>query len=136
MPLTRACGRSARKLPGSPSAAVTYLTPRPADHPTLAFALAVGGGHQRRRPDLAPISFDGRQVFPLTAGPNAEAEHYVVIQTEDFRTRLLLPEVLPQASIVETITEPDGTVYANVYTRPPGSAGCAPAAACARRRAE
>ncbi len=68
-----------------------------------------------------PISFDGRQIFPLTAGPNAEAENYVVIQTEDFRTRLLLPEVLPQASVVETITEPDGTVYANVYARPPGS---------------
>ena len=60
-------------------------------------------------------------MFPLTAGPNAEVENYIVIQTEDFRTRLLLPEVLPQASVVETITEPDGTVYANVYTRPAGS---------------
>jgi hypothetical protein len=113
-----------QELARQPSAAVTYLTPRPADHPTLAFALATAGsstgGSAGAAPAL-PISFDGRQIFPLTAGPNAEAENYVVIQTEDFRTRLLLPEVLPQASVVETITAPDGTVYANVYTRPQGS---------------
>ena len=29
-----------QELARQPSAAVTYLTPRPADHPTLAFALA------------------------------------------------------------------------------------------------
>lgn len=113
-----------QELARQPSAAVTYLTPRPADHPTLAFALAtapgIAGGSEADAP-APPISFDGRQIFPLTAGPNAEVENYVVIQTEDFRTRLLLPEVLPQASVVETITEPDGTVYANVYTRAPGS---------------
>ena len=112
-----------QELARQPSAAVTYLTPRTADHPTLAFALATRRGASG--PDL-PISFDGRQVFPLTAGPNAEVENYIVIQTEDFRTRLLLPEVLPQASVVETITEPDGTVYANVYTRPAGSLAARP----------
>jgi len=110
-----------QEIARQPAGTVTYLTPRPADHPTLAFALAVAGGTSAEGQDRAPISFDGRQVFPLTAGANAGTEQYAVIQTEDFRTRLLLPEVLPQASIVETITEPDGTVYANVYARPPGS---------------
>ena len=109
-----------QEIARQPASTVTYITPRPADHPTLAFALAVTGGSVGN-PAQAPVSFDGRQVFPLTAGANAGVEQYAVIQTEDFRTRLLLPEVLPQASIVETLTEPDGTVYANVYTRPPGS---------------
>ncbi len=113
-----------QELARQPAGAVTYLTPRPADHPTLAFALATAS-NAVPGPAL-PISFDGRQVLPLTDGPNAAVENYVVIQTEDFRTRLLLPEVLPQASIVETITEPGGAVYANVYARPPGSLAARP----------
>lgn len=105
-----------QEIAQQPSSAVSYLTPRPADHPTLAFALATGS-EQRS----APISFDGRQVFPFTAGPNPQVDNYIVIEHEDFRTPLLLPEVLPQATIVETINQPDGSVYANVYARPVGA---------------
>jgi hypothetical protein len=116
--------RIGQEIAQQPSSAVTYLTPRPADHPTLAFALATEKGKDSAGQRPAPISFDGRQVFPLTAGPNAQVEKYIVIEHEDFRTPLLLPEVLPQASLVETVKEPDGTVYANIYAR---SAGAIPA---------
>jgi 4-amino-4-deoxy-L-arabinose transferase-like glycosyltransferase len=99
-----------------PASEAIYLTPRPAGHPTLAFALAVAPAQR-----LAPISFDGRHVFPLTAGPNSQDETYFVVAHEDFRTPLLLPEVLPQATVTKTIVEPGGAVYANVYTRPAGA---------------
>ena len=63
-------------------------------------------------------------------GANAEAENYIVIQTEDFRTRLLLPEVLPQASVVEDDhSNPTVRCTPMCYTRPPGSLPAAPAAA-------
>ncbi len=106
--------RIGQEIAQRPASEAVYLTPRAADHPTLAFALAVSP--QRHAP---PVSFDGRRLFPLTAGANADRESYFVIEHEDFRTRLLLPAVLPAATIVETILEPDGAAYANVYARPP-----------------
>lgn len=90
-----------------------YITPRGAEHATLAFAW-------RARP-APPVRFDGRAVFPLTAAANSDAEQYVVIEHEDFRTRLLLPEVLPEATIARAFLDPAGQVYAQVYTRPAGS---------------
>jgi hypothetical protein len=96
---------------GSPA----YLTPRPGGHPTLAFALAAQGGGQE-----ALVSFDGRHLFPLTAGANGQPERYFVIEHEDFRTPLLLPELLPEATVETTIYDAAGQTYANVYVRPAG----------------
>lgn len=93
-----------------------YVTPRGADHPTLAFAWATRlGGHP------PPVSFDGRAVLPLTAGSNPVPETYAVIQPEDFRTRLLLPEVLPDATVEQEIRDDDGGVYATYYRRAAGT---------------
>lgn len=104
-----------QEIARQPADEAVYLTPRPADHPTLAFALITDPqGHS------APVSFDGRQIFPLTAAPNSRPEHYFVIEPEDFRTRLLLPEVLPATAISRTITDVAGQSYANHYVRPPG----------------
>jgi hypothetical protein len=93
-----------------PEAQPIYITPRGVEHATLAFAW--------RARATPPVSFDGRGVFPLTAAANSEIEQYVVIEHEDFRTRLLLPEVLPGATVTHAIFDPAGQPYAQVYTRP------------------
>jgi hypothetical protein len=91
-----------------------YLTPRDAGHPTIAFALAT-------QPQGAPqpVSFDGRSLFPLAAEATAAPERYLVITHEDFRTPLLLPEVLPTARIAEEWLDWQGQPYAQLYERPP-----------------
>jgi len=104
-----------QEIARQPADEPVYLTPRAADHPTLAFALGTHPDDHR-----APISFDGRQIFPLTAAANVQPEHYFVIEHEDFRTRLLLPEVLPEAVVARTIPDAAGQPYANVYVRPVG----------------
>lgn len=105
-----------RWIADQPAETPIYLTPRGTDHPTLAFAWRPGGG---RRP--APESFDGRHIFPLTAAATGQPEQYVVIEHEDFRTRLLLPEVFPDATTGPRFVDDTGQVYADVYTRPPGA---------------
>jgi hypothetical protein len=105
-----------RWVADQPTETPIYLTPRSIDHPTLAFAWRAGGGG---RP--APESFDGRHVFPLTAAATAGPEQYVVIEHEDFRTRLLLPEVFPGATTGPEFTDGAGQMYGRVYTRPPGN---------------
>lgn len=102
-------GRQTAALTGEP----VYITPRGAEHATLAFAW-------RRRPN-PPVSFDGRHIFPLTAAETSTPEHYAVIEHEDFRTRLLLPEVFPGVEISDELADLDGEVYARVYTRPAGA---------------
>ena len=97
-----------------PDDAVIYMTPRGGEHPTLAFAW-------RKPGDVPPHSFDGRHIFPLTAETNQEDEHYLVVEHEDFRTRLLLPEVFPDAIVTREFTDREGNVYARVYTRPANS---------------
>ncbi len=98
-----------------PANTLIYLTPRAGDHPTLAFAWQTGGGS---RP--APESFDGRHIFPLTSATAAQPEQYVVIEHEDFRTRLLLPGVFPDALTGPDIVDGWGRLYSRVYTRPAG----------------
>ena len=98
-----------------PAQTPVYLTPRDSSHATLAFAWRAGSGS---RP--APDSFDGRHIFPLTAAVTAQPEQYMVIEHEDFRTRLLLPEVLPGAVTGPEIVDGWGQVYSRVYTRPAG----------------
>ena len=90
-----------------------YLTPRTADHPTLAFAWQTQG-----RP--APVTFDGRHIFPLVAQPSAQPQGYIVIAHEDFRTGLLLPEVFPTAIVAREWLDRQGNVYARFYQRSAG----------------
>jgi hypothetical protein len=100
-------------IAAQPADTPIYLTPRSADHPTLAFAWET-------RPDShgAPITFDGRALFPLRAGSNPKLEQYIVIEDEDFRTRLLLPELFPTATVTEWLQDWQGRTYANQYLRP------------------
>ena len=95
-----------------------YITPRGAEHATLAFSWRARPG----RPALQPTVFDGRHIFPLTDGDTTGPEHYAVIEHEDFRTRLLLPEVFPSAEASYELAGAQGEVYARIYTRPAASA--------------
>lgn len=101
-----------------------YISPRGAEHPTLAFAWRERPGAGARVP--RPVTFDGRTIFPLTAGINPVPEQYVVIEHEDWRTPLLLPEVLPAATSTPISVDLDGAVYARVYTRPAQSEAARP----------
>lgn len=91
-----------------------YITPRGAEHATLAFAWRARDG----LPPAQPVSFDGRHIFPLSAGVTSGPERYAVVEHEDFRTRLLLPEVFPAASVDYELADAQGEVYARIYTRP------------------
>lgn len=105
-----------KSLAALPAEHPVYLTPRTADHPTLAFALQTS-----RQPRRMPIAFDGRHIFPLTAATTAQPELYAVVEHEDFRTRLLLPEVFPDAVVQTSIADDQGQLYARFYQRPAGS---------------
>lgn len=94
-----------------------YITPRGADHATIAFAWRKAAAE----PASLPVSFDGRHIFPFTVGSTAGSEAYTVIEHEDFRTRLLLPEVFPDAVIGPEFLDRQGGVYARVYERPSGT---------------
>lgn len=106
-------------IAAQPPTTSVYLTPRTTDHATLAFAWRTQGV----RP---PVTFDGRAIFPLTAKPAATDELYAVIEHEDFRTRLLLPGVFPNAPVITEFADNQGTVYARVYQRPAGAAAQRP----------
>ena len=108
-------------IASQPAETPVYLTPRNADHPTLNFAWRSGAANRQ-----TPISFDGRYVFPLSASTTpTTTEKYVVIEHEDFRTPLLLPSVLPEATVEREFLDDAGRVYARVYTRPAGSGSAA-----------
>lgn len=87
-----------------------YLTPRPADHTTLAFAWREGG---------AAETFDGRWIFPFRTAADRD-QHYLVIEHEDFRTRLLIKDLFPQVEIVREFLDRSGNVYARHYRVPAG----------------
>jgi hypothetical protein len=111
-------GRAVAALPaGEP----VYITPRGSEHTTLAFAWRDRLG----TPD-EPIAFDGRHIFPMTAGAAPQPEHYAVIEHEDFRTPLLLPEALPAATVAQLVTDGQGGDYARLYARPAGSEAARP----------
>lgn len=105
-----------QEIAAQPADAPVYLTPRSADHPTLAFAWETQPNSHG-----APVTFDGRHVFPLTAGRSTQPEQYVVIEDEDFRTRLLLPELFPDAAVERTLADGQGRTYANTFVRPAAS---------------
>ncbi len=100
-----------------PAGMPVYLTPRDASHPTLAFAWRPGSEASH----AAPASFDGRAVLPFADGASAQPEAYAVVEHEDFRTRLLLPEVFPDAAVTTDFVDAAGGLYARVYSRPAGS---------------
>lgn len=102
-----------QQIAAMPADAPIYLSPRTAEHPTIGFALATAAN-----PVANPHAFDGRHIFPLTAQANPQPEHYVVILPEDFRTPLLLPEVFPTATVVQTLSDWQGNPYAHIYQRP------------------
>ncbi len=106
-------------MAAEPAATPLYLTPRSTGHPTIAFALARAAGVKSEV--AAPVAFDGRNVFPLTDGAAPSAERYVVIEHEDFRTPLLLPQLLPDATPVQSWRDDAGAPYASVWERPTGS---------------
>ncbi|NJN81101.1 MAG: hypothetical protein HC802_01640 [Caldilineaceae bacterium] len=103
--------------PGQP----IYMTPRGAEHATLAFAWRGLPRELTSATPSQPVTFDGRYIFPFNQGQNVSAEQYMVIEHEDFRTRLLLPEIFPDAIVSLEITDLDGQPYARVYTRPTGT---------------
>jgi hypothetical protein len=107
-----------RWIARQPASIPVYLTPRDASHPTLAFAWRPGSEASHG----APASFDGRTILPFTDGVSSHPEAYAVVEHEDFRTRLLLPEVLPEASVVTDFVDAEGGLYARVYGRPAGTA--------------
>ncbi len=105
--LWQLAGQIDTQLPVGP----TYLTPRPVTHTTLAFAWRDG---------VPPTSFDGRSIFVAPSG-HSQPITYAVINHEDFRTPLLLPEVFPQAEVQQQIFDRSGTLYATLYQVSPGS---------------
>ncbi len=116
--------RLGQQIAATPATTSLYLTPRSADHATLAFAWTT-----RANAHPPPVTFDGRHIFPMAADdpagtearPAQHPEEYVVIEHEDFRTRLLLPGLFPTATITAAIRAPDGTIYAQTYVRAPGT---------------
>ena len=101
-----------------PSDASIYISPRGLEHATLAFAVRPEPGATDAPAPV--VAYDGRHVFPLTNAVVDQAEHYVAIEHEDFRTPLLLPEVFPHASIARELQDANGAIYARIYTRPAG----------------
>ena len=99
-----------------------YVSPQGYNHATLAFAWRDQLGEETSTVPPRPIRYDGRYILPLTAGENQTSEHYVVIEHEDFRSRLLLPDVFPALTVDYEVRDWTGQVYAQVYTRPAGTA--------------
>ncbi len=102
-----------KQVTAQPSDTPLYLTPRAITHPTLMFALET---HDRP----APIVFDGRSIFPLTAQVSPRPELYLVLE-DDFRTPLLLPEIFPTATLQREARDHEGKVANRLYLRPPNA---------------
>jgi hypothetical protein len=108
-------------LAAQPAGTPIYLTPRTAEHPTLAFPWSTQAQSTEPQGHTAPVTFDGRAIFPLTDGSNPLTEQYVSIEAEDFRTRLLLPDIFPSAQVTTSFSDFSGQNYANVYERAPST---------------
>jgi hypothetical protein len=100
-----------------PSGEAIYISPQGENHPTLAFAWRDPPTDRTHTIPPDPIRYDGRYVLPMVAGANEHPEQYAVIEHEDFRTRLLLPELFPTLTTAYTVLDPDGQIYAQVYVR-------------------
>ncbi len=118
-----------------PGDAPVYISPQGDNHPTLAFAWRPQPTDHTTTAPPRPIAYDGRTIFPLTAGTNPLDEHYAVIEHEDRRTPLLLPELFPDAEVVYQILDPSGATYAQVYRRPAATIPARPPQYALRSRA-
>lgn len=107
-------------IAAQPATTPLYLTPREADHATLAFAWATRTQPIGQQSNV-PVTFDGRHIFPLTAAHTSSDELYAVIEHEDFRTRRLLPTLFPTATVTTEIQDSQGNLYARLYQRPAGT---------------
>ncbi len=101
----------AHAISALPDETQVLLTPRPASHTTLAFAW--------RNEDTPLASFDGRRIF-IVPPDRQRPIVYAVIETEDFRSRLLLPEVFPTAHTIGVIQDRQQQLFASLYRIAPG----------------
>ncbi|MGC8837863.1 MAG: hypothetical protein ACP5UM_05550, partial [Anaerolineae bacterium] len=101
-------------LRGLEGLGTVYLSPRPSEHYTLAFAL---WGSQV---DLR--SFDARHGLVLPGQPEEET-WYAVILHEDWRFPLLMDRYFPGAEAERTFLDDEGQTYAQIYRVPPGGFG-------------
>ncbi len=104
-------GQALRDLEGR---GTVYLSPRPSEHYTLAFAL--WGSHADLR------SFDARHGLVLPGPPEGDT-WYAVILHEDWRFPLLLDRYLPGAEAERTFLDDEGRTYAQIYRVPPEGFG-------------
>lgn len=104
-------GQALRDLEGR---GTVYLSPRPAEHYTLAFAL------WGREVNLR--SFDARHGLVLPARPQGDT-WYAVVLHEDWRFSLLVDRFLPGAQVERTFWDDEGRVYAKVWRVPPEGFG-------------
>ena len=115
-------GQALRDLEGR---GTVYLSPRPSEHYTLAFALWGRGTDLR--------SFDARHGLVLPAQPEGNT-WYAVILHEDWRFPLLVDRFLPGATVEETFLDDEGRTYAQVWRVPPEGFGAVAPARPARAR--
>lgn len=101
----------AQRIASKPADEPVYLSPRPADHPTLAFFL---------RGSPSPKRFDGRHCFVLP--PEGKPATYWLITHEDWRSEALMARHLPDALPADEIVDWQGKLYARAYWQPAGGA--------------
>lgn len=94
-------GRWALELPRDTA---RFLSPRPADDMTLAFAWRNGPVVRR---------FDGRHAF--VAPQHARPAVYIIIEHEDFRGAMLLRDLYPDAQSVRRFYDRQGRLYAQAF---------------------
>jgi len=110
-----------RWVAAQPTEQIIFLSPRSTDHPTLTFAWKTKpGGHP------PPVTFDGRSIFPVSNTPPAVSETYISIVHEDFRTPLLMQDVLPDAEVIASWNDDNGAPYATAWQRAAGSSAQRP----------
>ena len=84
-----------------------YLSPRSAEHPTIAFFLWN---------DPRPRTFDGRHCIVLP--PTNTPATYWIIDYEDWRGESLIKRYLPDAQITKRMLDSQGIEYAIAYRQP------------------
>ena len=98
--------RLAAGLKAAPAGAVTYLSPRGKDHPTVRY---LAGDSVDLR------GFDGAICVRL---PERGAARYVFLTREDGRGPALISELLPDAASQTLVTGPDGQPWAVEAVQP------------------
>ena len=105
--------RVAEQLAAADDGVRTYMTPRGREHPTLGYLLEEHPGTP------LPQGFDGR--ICVRAATDVPAR-YFILDKEDFRTENLLTGIYPQATVMTSVVETAGTVWARRLEQPAGGA--------------